>query len=42
MAVLMGFNAYGTRLQCRYGSCFFCQKIFSLWSEKPNAEQNPF
>ena len=36
MVVLMGFNAFGTRLQS------FCQKRFSLWSKKPNAGQNPF
>ena len=41
MVVLMGFNAFGTRLQSLW-IMFFCQKRFSLWSEKPNAGQNPF
>ena len=41
MAVLMGFYAFGTRLQSLW-IMLFCQKIFSLWSEKPNAGQNPF
>ena len=41
MVVLMGFNAFGTRLQS-FWIKFFCQKRFSLWSEKPNAGQNPF
>ena len=36
-----GFNAFGTRLQSLW-IMFFCQKRFSLWSEKPNAVQNPF
>ena len=41
MVVLMGFNAFVTRLQSLW-IMFFCQKRFSLWSEKPNAGQNPF
>ena len=41
MPFLMGFNAFGTRLQSLW-IMFFCQKRFSLWSEKPNAGQNPF
>ena len=41
MVVLMGFNAFGTRLQSLW-IMFFCQKRFSLWSEKPNAGQFPF
>ena len=35
------FNAFGTRLKPLW-IMFFCQKRFSLWSEKPNAGQNPF
>ena len=31
MVVLMGFNAFGTRLQSLW-IMFFCQKRFSLWS----------
>ena len=42
MFVLMGFNASGTRLQSFWIMFFFCQKRYSLWSEKPNAGQNPF
>ena len=34
VVVLMGFNAFGTRLQSLW-IMFFC-----LWSEKPNAGQN--
>ena len=41
MAVLMEFIAFGTRLQALW-IMFNCQKRFSLWSEKPNAGQNPF
>ena len=41
MVVLMGFNAFWTRLQSLW-IMFFCQKRFSLWSEKSNAGQNPF
>ena len=41
MVVLMGFNAFVTILQS-FWIIFFCQKRFSLWSEKPNAGQNPF
>ena len=39
MVVLMGFNAFGTRLQSLWIMFFFCQKRFSLWSEKPNADK---
>ena len=42
MAVLKGLNVFGTRLQSLWIMFFFCQKRFSLWSEKPNAGQNPF
>ena len=41
MAVLMEFIVFGTRLQALW-IVFDCQKRFSLWSEKPNAGQNPF
>ena len=41
MTVLMGFNAFETRLQSLW-IMLFCQKRFFLWSEKPNAGQNPF
>ena len=41
MAVLMGFNSFGTKLQSLW-IMFFCLKRFFLWGEKPNAGQNPF
>ena len=41
MVILMGFNAFGSILQL-FWIKYFCQKRFSLWSEKPNAGQNPF